>query len=711
MLPLIVITGAMAASIVWAYLVWRSPHRSDLASYGQYLIALVVLVGGVIAWAWRWRLSISSGYGPPTAAELDELADRLTQVVKDEWTRAANERRLLAPGPIPVKWRWPSVPIAEAVSTVLGAQGLQPLPGMTAVTAERLKGGEIQELHELYGGVGSGRLVIAGAPGSGKSGAAVLLILAALRHREGVGEADRSKVPVPVMFTLHGWDPGTQPIQDWLTTRLGHSYPQLAGPVGATKATLLLATGKIAVILDGLDEVPEELRPMALQGLSQQATFRLVVLTRLDEMAVAAARSHLEGAAAVELQDIDPQTAAEYLNRVQLDPAPPGWRELTKRLRETPADPLAQALNTPLTLTLVRDTYREGDNVRELLDFCGSGKLAVSRDAIVDHLLDRILPTAYRQKPGHPLPTYDLETAQHALCHIAVQMNLDGTRDLRWWFIPEWIPSAPRALTSGAVVGVGVAVGAGIAVGIALGAVGGAVVGAVVGVAFGAWFWTEDRKWTGEANPPQPIGRIQWREVFRGRDLAIAVAFGAVMGFEAGFVAGVAFGVAVGIAIGIAFGVVVGIVGAVGLWVSSPEIQRINPLTPFTAWRGDQASAVVLGIALGAVGGVFAGLLVGVPAGVRAGAGAGAGTGAVVGIAIILAYPSSSTAVGFAQLSARWHVPVQMMKFLEDAHQRNVLRTIGPVYQFRHGRLQDRLAEQALATCQNRCKSHGHETA
>jgi predicted NACHT family NTPase len=181
---------------------------------------------------------------------------------------------------------------------------------MTALTAERLKSGEIRKLHELYGGVGSGRLVIAGAPGSGKSGAAVLLVLAALRHREIANDVDRSRIPVPVMFTLHGWDPVAQPIQDWLTERLGQTYPQLAGPSGAMKVALLLATSKIAVILDGLDEVPEELRPVALRALSQQATFRLVILSRLDEMATAAVKGHLEGAAAVELQDIDAETAA-----------------------------------------------------------------------------------------------------------------------------------------------------------------------------------------------------------------------------------------------------------------------------------------------------------------------------------------------------------------------------------------------------------------
>ena len=37
------------------------------------------------------------------------------------------------------------------------------------------------------------------------------------------------------------------------------------------------------------------------------------------------------------------------------------------------------------------------------------------------------------------------------------------------------------------------------------------------------------------------------------------------------------------------------------------------------------------------------------------------------------------------------------MRFLEDARSRGVLRTVGPVYQFRHARLQDRLAAREPA--------------
>ena len=90
--------------------------------------------------------------------------------------------------------------------------------------------------------------------------------------------------------------------------------------------------------------------------------------------------------------------------RVQLDPAPPGWRELTGRLRQAPNSPIAKALSSPLALTLIRDTYRGGDDVRELLNFCDAASQGVSREDIEDHLLDRVLPAAYSPRPGKHRP-------------------------------------------------------------------------------------------------------------------------------------------------------------------------------------------------------------------------------------------------------------------------------------------------------------------
>ena len=99
----------------------------------------------------------------------------------------------------------------------------------------------------------------------------------------------------------------------------------------------------------------------------------MVVLSRTAEMASAASREGiLDGAAAIELCPIDPPTAAGYLSRPSLTPAP-GWRDLIDRVL-SPDSTLAEALNNPLSLTLVKDTYRAGEDIRKLLDFCDAAQ-------------------------------------------------------------------------------------------------------------------------------------------------------------------------------------------------------------------------------------------------------------------------------------------------------------------------------------------------
>jgi hypothetical protein len=80
---------------------------------------------------------------------------------------------------------------------------------------------------------------------------------------------------------------------------------------------------------------------------------------------------------------------------------------------------------------------------------------------------------------------------------------------------------------------------------------------------------------------------------------------------------------------------------------------------------------------------------------------AGLTGGLVAGLTSGLVYPQSwSSSLAFVQLAASDRTPVRLMRFLEDARSRSVLRTVGPVYQFRHARLQDRLAAQESVTGQ-----------
>ena len=705
--PVAAIAAITAGAGVLLYAVWRSPHRNDLIAYWGLVATVVTIAAGWMSWAWRTRARASAG--AVDQAAIDRLADVLARAVDGQWTRAAADRGLLVPEPIPVRWRRPSVPLAGPSAAAAAARRFGPLPGMTLVTAAQLAKGDVSDLHRLYAGLGSGRLVVAGAPGSGKSGTAVLLILAALAHREQVADADRPGVPVPVMFTLHGWDPIAQPVRDWLALRLGQTYPVLAGPDGAAKSARLLAEGKLAVILDGLDEIPADLQPAALRALSQQATFRLVILSRTGEMASAAAQSHLDGAAAVELQDVDAATAADYLTRVQLDPPPAGWRELTARLRHAPSSPLARALGSPLTLGLLRDTYRDQDDARELLGLSGSPASAVSRDEIVDRLLDRVLPVAYAQQPGQPPPRYDLQKAQHALSQLAARMNRDGTRDLRWWNIPRWVTAWPRILV--AVVAL-VFAGAlaylaatrassqqmwsvfGFQAAFEIGAFSGLAFGSVFGLAF--WFGVTRRH-----RLPRRIRLRRWHQALRRDALGRGLMPGLIVGIGTGLATWLqTFQIRAGLAAGAAAGIATALV----FIVSGPGADDASSVAPATSWRNDLSFGLAFGLVVGLVLSIVFGLAYANAATSsfepHAALGAGLGTGLGAGLAAGIVFMLFSTrtwqaSLAFMQLAIRWHTPPRLMRFLEDARQRNVLRIIGPVYQFRHARLQDRLAGQA----------------
>jgi hypothetical protein len=111
---------------------------------------------------------------------------------------------------------------------------------------------------------------------------------------------------------------------------------------------------------------------------------------------------------------------------------------------------------------------------------------------------------------------------------------------------------------------------------------------------------------------------------------------------------------------------------------------------------------MAIGLAIGIVAGLVSGLVTGVAAGLLpgllVGPAAGLLTGLIAGFAISQAWPTALTA---AQLARRWHTPLHLRDFLEDARERNVLRTAGPAYQFRHARLQDRLAATATSERDN----------
>ena len=670
------------------WIIWRSPHRSEFEAFGSFAAPIIGAAVSLIIYVAKIRQQPADQDG----VSIDEVADRLIDAVRQQWTNAAVDRRLLQPEPIPLRWERSSQPIAGPVSAAASSRQLPPLPGLTTVQPWQLQSGGLSDLHTLYGGLGSGRIVIVGAPGSGKSGSAVLLILAALAHREQLHTEDRLQVPVPLMFTFHGWDPHSQRLGDWLAGRLQETYPLFAGKAGKRHAAQLVEAGRIALILDGLDEIAEELRPVALQALSQQANFRVVILSRSAEMAAAARQAFLEGAVALELQAVDPAAADEYLTRVQLDPPPSGWRELTCRLRREPDGAIAKALSNPLTLTLIRDTYRFGDDIHEFLSFCDAVG-DVSGEDIQDYLIDRVLPAAYTARPGEAAPRYDLEKACHTLGHIAAQMNKDNTRDLAWWLIPALAPRVPRIVVTGLIVGLVFALAgwlvtaftlAGWLLGFALGLVGGLTAGLISGRSRSA---------------PHRVVHLHWRRLLNRSSLIAGLLIGLTFGLMIALLFRFWIGPGSALVSAIGGGLVIGLGFAFvsGLQFSQPEhgADDGSSFRPRDSWQRDKAFARTLGLLVGIV--FWLGFWVVLTIAVALGFGFAVGgiAGIAFGITLGLSYSQTWMAsLAFAQLARRWHTPLRLLDFLDDAHARDVLRTVGPVYQFRHARLHDRLASQ-----------------
>jgi hypothetical protein len=157
---------------------------------------------------------------------------------------------------------------------------------------------------------------------------------------------------------------------------------------------------------------------------------------------------------------------------------------------------------------------------------------------------------------------------------------------------------------------------------------------------------------------------------------------------------------------GLMVGLAAGLVGvlAVGLSNAFEDPDNTSSLSPAISWRNDLRHAMSIGLIVwlvtwlvtGLAGGLAAGLADDFAAGLAAGLVValilGLAAGLVAGLGTSHAWPATLAAV---QLAMRWHTPSHLMDFLNDAQERNVLRTVGPVYQFRHARLQDQLAHCA----------------
>jgi hypothetical protein len=250
----------------------------------------------------------------------------------------------------------------------------------------------------------------------------------------------------------------------------------------------------------------------------------------------------------------------------------------------------------------------------------------------------------------------------------------------------------------------------------------GLVIGMVIGIVAGivAGIATEIAALGTSGPPARPgrIGRPRLRRVFTRRSLKsglvagllVGLAGGFAVGLLSGFVYGLRHGIAVGLVSGFVYGLAASLTGvlAVGLANAFEDPDNTSSLSPAISWRNDRRHAMAIGLLVGLLVGLVVWLVVwlvyglvsrlvsrlvsAIVVGIASGIASGIAAGLMAGLGISHSWPAALAA---AQLARRWHTPLHLMNFLDDARERNVLHTVGPVYQFRHARLQDRLAAAA----------------
>jgi NACHT domain len=596
-----------------------------------------------------------------------EPSERLAEAVRAQWVYELAALGISTPFPLMVSWSPADPPLAEPWEALvawvqnpsLGRS--RPGPGFTLLTmkgrwrpppprmwAAGLAGlaGSGDELPDVLRRVPTGRLVVLGEPGAGKTVLMIRLVLQLLERRQAGDQ-------VPVLFSLASWNPVASHFTDWLAGQLARDHPFLAARATGRRhsfrrqpsslANDLLWSGEILPVVDGLDELPEAARANALRSMTWDLVRPLVVTCRTGEWAAIVARSRFPGAAVVQLQPLAAGTVAGYLrDSVPGEGQVNRWDAVTARL-DAPG-PLGQALSTPLMAGLARDIYgrRGGPDPAELLELA-------SKESVELRLLDGFTPAAFARRWVLAQPS--AVRAERWLTYLAAYLDAHHTRDLAWWELQRAVPAFVAQLAGGFVAGLGVQ--------------------------------AED-----DVRPRTIQVRGLAGSIHRmpPRQLAIAAALGlgaGVIGQITGGLAGMAGGITAGLVTGLAFGL--------------PRIigRPADPAAdPASSIRRDRLVALTAGLAGTALGGLLGIAATTLMRQTALGFTGGAVLGLVTGVA--------GTAWGRFQAARAWlaltgRLPWRLVGFLSYAHAVGVLRQNGSVYQFRHALLQDHLARQAPA--------------
>ncbi|RUS93602.1 hypothetical protein DSM106972_095920 [Dulcicalothrix desertica PCC 7102] len=180
----------------------------------------------------------------------------------------------------------------------IGLKPAEPLPDTTTIL-------EVFDSEEIVG-----KLLILGAPGSGKTTTQLELAQELIKRAE-----EQPNYPVPVLFNLSSWKDDRLSLADWLLAELKSKYgvSKKLGKEWVNKRQLL-------PLLDGLDELEAQRQELCVLAINKFLAgdirpFYLVVCSRIEEYSNYATQLQLNGA--IYLQPLTNNQICAYLGSIE----------------------------------------------------------------------------------------------------------------------------------------------------------------------------------------------------------------------------------------------------------------------------------------------------------------------------------------------------------------------------------------------------------
>ncbi|MFC6022622.1 NACHT domain-containing protein [Plantactinospora solaniradicis] len=447
-LSILVVSAATAASaLVW----WRYDFEKVNWTWG--VVAGVVGTFVVVRQILGDRDAVRGAPAVRRRAVAEQLAEHVRRSPVDE----ALLKTLEEPYPLPVSWSNAVADYQPSWRTICRSSEGEPLD----------LSGRDGAIYDSYLRVPSGRMLVLGSAGSGKSIMVMRLARRLIAERTSDG-------PIPLLLYVASWDAANLRFDHWIVSQIANRYPQLSmlHPRWAEAVRDLLNANLILPVLDGLDEMTEERAALCLRRLNELPAQRLVLTCRSGFYNRYLQQGEkLRGAAVILIEPLDPTKVANYLQ----DAAPLSqvarWRPVVEEMTRDGRSDLAEALSTPLMVAMARIAFDERETPAQVdptqvdpsqvdPDDDDPGILVTlardgGRQAVEEALLNDAVEIAiqpYREswlsKRWPPAATREY------LSFLAGHLEAQNQREFVWWRLPSEVPRLLWMLFDGVRVAV-----------------------------------------------------------------------------------------------------------------------------------------------------------------------------------------------------------------------------------------------------------------